>query len=289
MIRDFELISPACLAECVEAVGKHGDAAACLAGGTDLHVTMRAGIRSPRVVIWLGKVAELERADERDGRMFLGATLTHSEISRLPMLACIGSLGKAAASVGSPQVRNAGTLGGNLANASPAGDLYPPLLTLDAEVVLASAEGERTVRLEDFATGPGSTRRRAGEIVAGVVFDRPAAGTYFDFAKIGLRNAVAISVASVAISARLENGEFDDVRIACGAVAPRPVRMRRVEALLQGEALTGRLLAGVEATAARTCDPVTDLRATSTYRRHVTGVTVSRLVEGAWQCLSGAT
>lgn len=287
-MREFDLIAPASLAECLEAMDRHGEAAAVMAGGTDLHVALRAKARSPAVIVWLGKAADLRRAAEHGGRISLGATLTHSEVSRLPILAEIASIGKAASSVGSPQVRNVGTLGGNLANASPAGDLYPPLLTLDAEVALASAAGQRTVRLEDFATGPGSTARRANEIVTGVTFEKPAGKPHLDFMKIGLRNAVAISVASAAIAAWAGNGKFEDVRIACGAVAPRPVRMRDVEALLRGQALTGELLADAEATASRTCDPVTDLRATSAYRRHVVGVIVARLVESAWQRLSSA-
>lgn len=284
-MREFDLVAPASLAGCLEAVSKHGDAAAIMAGGTDLHVALRAKAASPGVIVWLGKAAELKRVAERDGRMSLGATLTHSEVARLPALGKIASLGKAASSVGSPQVRNVGTLGGNLANASPAGDLYPPLLTLDAEVMLAGAAGERTMRLEDFVTGPGSTARRADEIVAGVGFEMPAGRPYLDFIKIGLRNAVAISVASAAVAAWVGNGRFEDVRIACGAVAPRPMRMRPVEALLRGQALTNELLAEVEATASKTCDPLTDLRASAAYRRHVAGVIVARLVEGAWRRL----
>lgn len=285
-MHEFDLLAPASLAGCVEAMDKHTGVAAAMAGGTDLHVLMRAKARTPRVIVWLGKAGDLGEAADRDGTISLGPLVTHSELSRLPILAGIASLGKAASAVGSPQVRNVGTLGGNLANASPAGDLYPPLLTLDARVVLGSVAGTRAVRLEDFVTGPGSTGREPNEIVAGIVFEKPAGRPYFDFVKIGLRNALAISVASAAIAAWTGNGKFEDVRIACGAVAPRPVRMREVEALLCGETLTPELLREVEATASRTCDPATDIRATSAYRRHVLGVIVARLVESAWQRLS---
>lgn len=285
-MREFDLLAPASLAECLEAMAEHGDAAAAMAGGTDLHVVMRAGARSPKVIVWLGKLRDLKGASCRDGTVSLGPLITHSELSRLPILDEVVSLGKAASAVGSPQVRNVGTLGGNLANASPAADLYPPLLTLDAQVVLACAAAQRTLRLEGFVTGPASTARRPNELVTGIVFEKPAGRPYLDFVKIGLRNAVAISVASAAIVAWFGQGKFDDVRLACGAVAPTPMRMRQVEALLRGEALTPGLLRDVEATASKTCDPLSDLRATSAYRRHVVGVIVGRLVASAWQSLS---
>jgi carbon-monoxide dehydrogenase medium subunit len=257
-----------------------------MAGGTDLSVLFRAKAKTPAVVVWLGKAESLRGARESNGTMELGPLVTHSELARLPTLAGIASLAKAASGVGSPQIRNVGTVGGNLANASPA-DLYPPLLTLDARLELASVRRNRTVRLEDFATGPGSTALEPNEIITGVVFDKPVGKLHCDFTKIGLRNALAISVASAAVAAWAAGGKFEDVRIACGAVAPRPTRMREVERLLRGEALTPRLLSEVEAAASRACDPITDLRATGAYRRHVLGVIVSRLVEGAWRSLSG--
>ena len=126
---------------------------------------------------------------------------------------------------------------------------------------------------------------RPDELISGISFEKPGAGFYTDFAKIGLRNAVAISVASAAIVARAANGGLEDVRLACGAVADRPIRMRRAEALLEGAPPTAELAREAGEAASRECDPITDIRATAEYRRHVVGVIVSRLVEAAWHDL----
>jgi len=289
---EFDLVAPDSIAGVLEALERFGADATVLAGGTDLAVQFRSGARSPRVVIWLGKVGELRRVFEEDGRLTVGSTVTHSELAAHGALQGRPVLARAAASVGSPQVRNAGTAGGNIANASPAADLAPALLVLDAEVRLASAGAERRLPLEDFIRGPGLTAARPNEIITGIALG-PSSGSgspgafFCDFAKVGLRNAVAISVASAAIAATLDGDRFGAVRIACGAVAPTPIRMRGAEALLRGQALTPELLGEVEAAVARECDPITDVRASADYRRRVAAVTVSRLVEAAWGNLGG--
>jgi CO/xanthine dehydrogenase FAD-binding subunit len=335
---EFELIVPDDLAGVLDALGRYGADVTLLAGGTDLGVVLRSGTRTPRVVVSLGKVRELNYvccgagSDQGNGgsgqrgsrgsgggdgvggggRRALGPMVTHSEIAAHPLLRDLRALTKGAASIGSPQVRNAGTAGGNLANASPAADLCPPLLVLDAEVSLASAGSERTVALEDFLKGPGLTAIQPNEIIRKITLSAPAAGAdgnrdgnpvggagegeagarfFCDFAKVGLRNAMAISVASAAIAATGASGatggegRFEDIKIACGAVASRPLRMRGVEALVRGQALTADLVREVEAVAAKECDPITDIRASADYRRRVAGVLVSRLVEAAWDGL----
>ncbi|MFZ1946137.1 MAG: xanthine dehydrogenase family protein subunit M, partial [bacterium] len=153
---------------------------------------------------------------------------------------------------------------------------------------VGSTGRRRSVGIEDFIRGPGLTAIRPNELLTGISFREPGRETFSDFVKVGLRNAVAISVANAAILASLKGGRFAEARVACGAVAPRPMRMRRVEALLKGESLTPELLREIERAAAGECDPITDLRASREYRRHVVGVIVSRLVEGAWHNLRGA-
>jgi carbon-monoxide dehydrogenase medium subunit len=214
----------------------------------------------------------------------LGPSLTHSEVAVSGLLAGIDVLRTAAASVGSPQVRNLGTVGGNIANASPAGDMYPALLALDAKVTLRSINGDRKIALEDFVTGPGETVIEPDELLVATEFDDPVsdAGRCFTgFMKLGLRNALAISVASVALVAGAEDGRLKEVRIACGAVAPTAIRMRGAEEVLEGREPTDNLIAEAARAASRECDPLTDIRATREYRCHVTGVLVSRLVKSA--------
>lgn len=284
-MKNFEAILPGDVAECLDVLAGHGSDAAILAGGTDLFVLMKMGIRTPNLVIYTGGLRELKRAERRDGRIVLGPAVTHSEVAGSQLLAGLEVLKAAAASIGSPQVRNLGTVGGNIVNASPAGDLYPALLALDATVVLKSTNGDREVALEDFVTGPGETTIEPDEMLVAIRFDEPGGkgrGKVFTgFAKVGLRNALAISVANAALVARAEEGKLTGVRIACGAVAPTAIRMRGVEEVLEGESPTEALIEEAARIASSECAPLSDIRATREYRCHVTGVVVSRLIRRA--------
>jgi CO/xanthine dehydrogenase FAD-binding subunit len=284
---DFEAILPEDKEECLAALRRYGDDAALLAGGTDLFVLMKTGAKTPGFVVYVGRIAELKHVGRENGVIRLGAMLTHSEVACLDILAGIDCLTAAAVSVGSPQVRNRGTVGGNIVNASPAGDLYPALLALGANLVLETLDGSREVGLEDFVTGPGITGIKPEEVLTQVKFRKPAGDFFTGFAKIGLRNALAISVANAAVVARSAGGKLKDVRVACGAVAPKPIRMRRVESILDGETPTEDLISEAGRVARSECDPLTDIRATREYRCHVTGVIVSRLVRKACERLLG--
>lgn len=290
---DLAAIIPASVDECVSALGEHGTDAALLAGGTDLFVLMKTGARKPGIVIYLGRIAELREARQEGesakaaGKIHLGPMITHSELIDLGLLEGLDCLTAAARSIGSPQVRNLATLGGNIANASPAGDLLPPLMALDAGLVLAGPRGEREISLEDFLEGPGVTAIEPDEVLTAIRFSRPGGRFYTGFSKVGLRNALAISVANAAMIAESADGKLKDVRLACGAVAPTPMRMKKVEKILGGEEPSEKLIDEAGRAAASECDPLTDIRATREYRRHVTGVIVSRLVRQACKVLLG--
>lgn len=286
-ILDFEAIVPENLEQCLAALKTHGKDAVLLAGGTDLFVLMNTGIKTQRIVIYLSKVTELHESRQKNGEISIGPMVTHSELTVLDLLAGIDCVSAAARSIGSPQVRNLATAGGNIVNASPAGDLYPALLALDAALVLKSSRGAREVRLEDFAQGPGMTIIEPDEVLTAVKFLKPVGKCFTGFAKVGLRNALAISVANAALVAQAGGGKLKDVRVACGAVAPKPIRMRKVEKLLNGEVPTEDLMIEAGRAAASECDPLTDIRATKEYRCHVTGVIVSRLVRQACEDLFG--
>lgn len=284
-MHEFKLLRPADLGECLGALAEHGEHASLLAGGTDLNVLLETGLKTPGTVIDLGLLGELRFLREEDGRYLIGATATHADVeSHFGDLHC---LSLAAGSVGSPQIRNAGTVGGNIANASPSGDTYPPLLALDAVVKLGSSRGEREMALADVATGPGETAIEPDELITEVSFRRLPEGAYTDFVKVGLRNAMAISVASAAVVADGDGNVITDIRIACGAVAPRAVRMREVEDLVAGKRPSAELVSEVARSASALCCPISDVRGTAEYRRHVTGVIVSRLVENALCRLAG--
>lgn len=281
----FEALIPGTCEECLALLAERGEDARVLAGGTDLFILMKAEIATPRFVIPIGHLDRLRMRSQEEGVISLGAGLTHSEIAELDVLKNIPCLTEAARSVGSPQIRNAGTAGGNLANASPAADLYPPLLALNARLEILRQGGKRTVRLGEFAEGPGMTALSPEELIGSVCFSVPARPFFSAHMKVGLRNALAVSVTSAAIVTGAGEGTFRDVRVACGAVAPTPIRMRKVEHLLDGEAPTEELIEEAGALAASECDPVTDIRATRQYRCRVTGVIVSRLVRQASRAL----
>jgi len=279
-MKTFEAIIPGDTAECLDALARHGGDAAILAGGTDLFVLMKLGMKTPGFVIHTGDLEELRRVERRDGRIILGPSVTHSEAANSELLSTLEVLRAAAASIGSPQVRSLGTVGGNIVNASPAGDLYPALLALDATVMLKSTNGEREVALKDFVKGPGMTTMESDEMLIATSFDDPGR-VFTGFAKVGLRNALAISVANAALLCRADQGKLTGVRIACGAVAPTAIRMRAVEDLLEGEEPTEALIQEAARVASSQCDPISDIRATREYRCHVTGVVVSRLIRRA--------
>lgn len=241
-------------------------------------VGLRGGTRKPHYLVDISKLDELKSFEKLNGFLRIGALVTHSEIAE--KASDIDCLCSAALSIGSPQIRNMGTLGGNLANASPAADLYPPLMVLDAQVSLRSKSGERLVSISDLPKGPNTTLLEPDEMIVSVSLRLPER-FYSGFIKIGLRKALSISVATAAIFATYKQDGFETVRVACGAVAPTPIRLKSVEALLSGSSYSPDLLKQVAKAAEAECNPISDIRATAGYRRYVTGVIVSRLVEQA--------
>lgn len=238
-----------------------------LAGGTDLMVEVNFRHRVPEQVIALRRVAALQ---EWDGRR-IGSGVTWSRMERGPHRA----LAQLARTVGSPQIRNAGTIGGNLGTASPAGDGLPYLAALDAEIELASAaRGVRLVAWDEFIVGVKRTTIKKDEVITAVIL--PETMPAFDeFAKIGVRNAMVISTASACVL-RMPD---DTWRIALGSVATTPLRARRAEALLGSEiAPSDALLGEVASSVSEEVRPITDHRSTERYRRHASGVLVRRLV-----------
>jgi CO/xanthine dehydrogenase FAD-binding subunit len=254
-----------------------------LAGGTDLMVEVNLGHRRPDAVVALRRIDELREHRRVDGHLELGATVTYTTVER-ELADVAPGLAMASRTVGSPQIRNAGTIGGNVGTASPAGDSLPWLLALDAEVVLASAAGERTSPLTDFLTGPKRTTRRDDELIR-CVRVRQVPGPQHT-AKIGPRNAMVISVASLAV---IVDTDARRVRVGLGSVGPVPLRPTPAEDLAS-DALDWDALScdddGVTAFAAACadfCSPIDDHRSTAAYRRHAVAVLAERSLR---RCLS---
>jgi len=249
------------------------------AGCTDLMVRGPEALhRMDRVIDLLG-IPELRGIREIESGLEIGATTSFTEIRRSAALrAAFPILAEAAGLVGGWQIQNRATLGGNMANASPAGDSLPVLLALDAVVVAASVGGLREIPYSELHTGYRKTALRPGEIIARIRLSFLPAGAFQAFRKVGTREAQAISKVVVALAGRIEEGRIAELRLAAGSVAATPVRLRAAE-----EAVRGRVpgpdtaaLAGREA--AREVTPIDDVRSTADYRRFALERVVRRLV-----------
>jgi len=253
-----------------------------IAGGTDLLPLLRARKLAPRLLIDLQWVPNLRFISYDADNVQIGSMTTHSDLSRSAVLAKHAPLLlDAARSVGSPQVRNRGTIGGNIATGSAAGDTLPPLLALGAELALASKQGERRVSLEEALLGPGQTLLRGDEVISRIVFPCLPLGTGSAFLKVGRRRAVAVAVASIAVSLRMQDGTVDEIRVAAGSVAPNPMRCRAVENELKGSRLDQQSLRKAGEALHGEIDPISDGRATASYRRLAAEVLLKRAVQQA--------
>jgi carbon-monoxide dehydrogenase medium subunit len=216
----------------------------------------------------------------------IGATTTMAalEESVLVRLTANGILAKAAASCGSPQTRNMATLGGNLANASPAADTATPLLAMDAEVVLQGLRSSRTLPLEKFFAGPHATLSNR-ELLVEIVIPGCKPGSAFSFQRLA-RTEIDIAIVNVAAAVRWDTARrCTGVRLALGAVAPCPMRSRRAEALLEGQTATAKVISKVAEMASQDIAPISDVRASADYRREISAVLVRRALQDCLQRL----
>ncbi len=256
-------------------------------GGTDVMVEMNFDRDRPEAMMDLTRVPELAEWGEEDGKLRVGAGVTYTRIiaelgDRLPGLAM------ASRTVGSPQIRNRGTVGGNLGTASPAGDGLPPLYASDAEVEVASTGGTRRVPVTEFVTGPKRNALRPGELIA--AFHIPEAEGPQQYSKIGTRNAMVIAVCSFGLALHPEQRR---VGTCVGSAAPTPVRAREAEEFVEGVLAEGdfwesrgsldesalRRFGEMVEMAAR---PISDVRGTADYRTHAVGVLARRTLKWAW-------
>jgi CO/xanthine dehydrogenase FAD-binding subunit len=255
-LRTMDVLTPRSLDEALRLKAERPEAVP-IQGGTDLMVELNFDRARPPALLNLNEVAELRGWSRQDGSIFLGAALTYTEAMQPPLTELLPALAEASRTVGGPQIRNRGTIGGNLATSSPAGDAMPPLLVCEGEVLLASVRGERRLPLQDFLLGPKRNDLAEDELILGVTADPGGSQT---FMKVGPRNAMVIAVVSLALEV---DGEL---RAAFGSAGPVPtlVRAPRDEV----ESFPERVAA-----AAR---PIDDVRGTAAYRRHALHVLTER-------------
>lgn len=277
------VVSPTSLSEAyaVMADGRHRP----IAGGTDLMVQLEADVADPpEAILDLWRIDGLRGISTDGYEVTIGALTTHTELRSSPVIgARLPALEEAAATVGAAQIQNRGTLGGNICNASPAGDTLPVLLAVDAIFDLGSTRGERAVPSSEFWTGYRQTAREDDELLLRVRFpvDR---GRRTRFRKVGTRRAQAISKVVMALSYRQEGGIWRDVRLALGSVAETTIRPLETERILEGAAPRETVADRAAAVLAQELGPIDDVRSTADYRRSVSGRILHRLLreEGGW-------
>ncbi|MFO1083034.1 MAG: xanthine dehydrogenase family protein subunit M [Reyranellaceae bacterium] len=266
----FAFHRPDSLDAAIAMAREHGEAARFLAGGTDLVIQINRRRLAPRHLISLAGLG-LDTIAEIDGGYAIGAMATHDAVVRHPgFQKQLVALAEASAVIGGRQVRNIATVGGNIVNASPAADLVPVLLTLDATVELRGSAGTRTLPLDRFLVERGRTDRRPDEILTAIRFDKPPAASATAFLKAGRRKAMEISM--VCVAAHLVRG--GKARLAIGAVASRTLRVADAEALVERGGQAAFAEAGRLAAAQAT--PIDDVRASARYRKLLVATMVER-------------
>ncbi|MCY1355878.1 Carbon monoxide dehydrogenase medium chain [compost metagenome] len=279
-MRDFEFLEPASVAEASRMLADLGDSCRVFAGGTALMLGMRQRMLTPSHLVSLGRLEALRGIsfDASDG-LRIGALTLHAEVARSPLVqAHYPMLASMAARVANPQVRNQGTIGGNLCYADPATDPPGCLMALGAQVVVSGSRGERVIPIEDFLVDYYVTALAADEVVTQIRLPAPGAGADGRYARFLRTAAEHRPLASVALAVRREGAFCVEARLAVGASTPIPARLRRAEALLAGKAVTADLAAEAAAIVATDINAVSDMRGSDTYRREMVRVVARRTI-----------
>jgi len=287
MIKELEYHVAHDLKEALKLAEQFGSRKRFLSGGTDVTVRLKEGLVREDVIVDLSHMAELRFVREDSGIVHVGAGATHADLSASPIVRQHGcALALAASRVGGPQIRNMGTVGGNVANASPAGDTIPALIVLDAVVSIASHKGIREVPIIDFFTGPGRSVLAAEELVTEFHFPATGPDELSGFGKLGARQAMTISTANVAFYFRIgDKHRIVEARIAFGSVAPTVVRAHKTEQMFcqLPPVLSWDAIRGAAQMAWKEVAPIDDLRATAVYRKEAV---VGLLAEAAYEALA---
>ena len=288
MYAPFQLDIPTDLNGALAALANGGgETVLPIAGGTNLIVDIRAKRERPDRMVGLGEVDELLGMEFGPERISIGGRTTVSDLLRSPEIAREApSLIEAARLFGGLMVRNTGTVAGNIASGSPAADLVPPLLVLDAELELASVADTRTLALDDYYLGYKQDARRPDELITRISWPHLPENSINTFYKLARRKGDAITVTGVAVALSVAEGTCTRARIALASVAPVVRRVKEAEAVLESRTLTPALIDEAAEAAAETCTPIDDVRASAGYRRHTVEALTRRLVTQAWDRLA---
>jgi carbon-monoxide dehydrogenase medium subunit len=282
-VRRFDLVLPRNVEECVAVLAERGTEAKVVAGGTDLLPQLKNGLLRTACVVDLsgvGQLGSLTRADGADLR--IGASVTARTLERDPgLLASYPALAESGALVGSVQIRNLATLGGNLCNAAPSADMAPPLLALDADAMIVGPRGTRRVPFASFFLGVRRTVLAPDELLVEIVVPAPEPHSGGNYRRHTPRRELDIAVVGVASQLTLSNGVCTKARVALAAVAPTPLRATAAEAALQGRPVTPEQIECAAALAAEAARPISDQRGSADFRRHLVQVLTRRTLTTA--------
>ena len=275
---EFELLMPQSISEAVEMLAKHKDKASVMSGGTDIIVSMTKGFVTP-YVISLAEIPDLDYVtyDKKAG-LRIGAMATLQQVADTPEVKeHYPALWKSAAINGTPQTRNMGTVVGNVMRASPSGDCCCAFLAIGGTVVLEGPKGKREVSIDDFFLKYKETARKSDELAIEIKLPPMASGSSNAFARM-TRTTLDLSKVNVAVRLDMSGDTCKQARVAIGAVAPTTIRLKKVEALLNGNKITDAVLQKVVETVPGEIKPIDDVRSTAEYRRDVAGVMVKRII-----------
>lgn len=286
MIGAFEYHAPRSLDEALMMLGEYSTDARLLAGGTDLVPGMREGRLKPGHVINIKRISTLRHIETHEDGLHLGALTTLSDVVHSPIVReGYPALAQAAASMAAVQIRNLATVGGNLCNASPAADLAPPLIALNAQIEIAGKNGIRWLPSGDFFKGPGRSALEAGEMLIGIRVPKPNPDQHSVYLKMSPRGAMDIAVVGIAVALTDGSGICRKAQIVMGAVGPVPLHALKAEESLRGQPITAKQIEQAARLAADESSPIDDVRASAWYRKAVT----EALTRRALLSVTGAT
>ncbi len=280
-MKELDYFYPRTLKEALQILDEHKGDVRVIAGGTDLVPRLKENDVKENKIVDVSRVDEMKGIEEKSDSIYIGAATTHTEIlGSKPIKEKAPILYDAVKTIGSPQIRNIGTIGGNIGNASPAGDSIPALFNLEAKLILKNIDGERVVSIEEFFVGPGKTALKNNELILGVEFSKMTQDEIGFFRKVGQRRGVAISIINGCV--RLQKSEqknhFKKAFVSLGAVAPTVVRARLVENALENDEVDSLdKIMYIAHLAYREVSPISDVRGSIEYRRDMS---INILYEG---------
>ena len=277
----MEYIRPKNVRDVLQRMKKLKGRGKLVAGGTNVIPDMRAKAIKPQALIDISHLKNHSYIKEEKKRILIGSLTTISDLASSKVIGHYAPIFyEAAQQLGNPLVRNRATIGGNLADASPAADTAVPLLALEALVVTEKNGGKgRQIPIDQFFLGPNETVLRPDEIIREVIIPKPSPNSKMAYIKLGLRNAMAISVVSLAVLMEMEKGKCKKARISLGAVAPTPIRAYRTEEILTEKKITPELIEICSKEVSKEVSPISDIRARAEYRKSMASVLLKRLIQ----------